>query len=1857
MAELTIKPPVPRIRLYSLPSDHVSKYTKRSDLRTSIAVPHGLTNGNYGYHSGHLTDFLKGTNAMSLALSVGPSMFKDFSIKKRINAPSNWSATVEVDADVVNNKDTEEILEGAATEGAIGLCYFATGYEDVSSLSKILGWSASPIEASNTWFTDTPAAWTRRGMIGPTKVKINQVSNQTISMTLSGQSSLVWLQDTDHKNFGDGTGENWITPSSYVPGATDQRGHVFVGMVRRLFSDNCEFDPDQTNDDSTERKPTQIGRMLMYPRVTQAAFNRIKTDTNPADLQLKPGPGANVLKSLVEFATSVDCFVYDAGIDVVIDTATNSGMTLGKDVLATGDLSIGRPKRNRFETYHKDTWHDFSEVLDITNDILDEVSIGGISAEAIGSQEVWGVISGPPLVSRALHATTDPDKEDEDTTDDDDTEDDEDAAKPVPNIGKEAKSAIMKEQNYEEATKTIISKKGSAVIQTEAGHLIGNTIKLGENYDLDFFGLGSGKIGHLRNQILYEWAADSQGDTDTYAYTPGFSPIANILPGAGFKPLHVSETADMLSYHERRLALLEEVASARSTAIELAAAAAGETPTTPTTPGTTTLPSGTSQPTGGTSWHVGPFAGEKFAIDGGTMFWSSANRRIVAYSLTEGKFDAGSPFNIPTETLGLGTTIAASSPGVISIPRFYNFNSRRYTFTLGGSRLIWPSGNTVSLLAGGYNPDYNSFIGRLPNPFAVIRDHVYATASRGTGYRVLEIWPFPPAHHHVLRSSRIVRGSSIQSVPSSSFIPFPSATDGEHLYGKCEGLSNDTDTAVWRAGLTEGNAETFITFAQIKAHLPSSAVGIGISQSMCISSEGSLFIAVSYAVQQITQWRIIGFGITRSISQRLVWSDTNWNSASNRYELTYDKNPNGDSAHRNVTFPIDAYSRLVPDTGSGGNTILSYTEANSGTVGNIFAARTGGQQGFGFRNPTTDAVGSYAGVLTARVSGIGTLPPVSQTRNTWLNLIDSREGMTSAAAPPVVSPTDQTVNAYAATTGASEIATFLVSVPGVDNPRIVSEFLSGVDTDLWAVQAVAADGKFAISQTWATAQTGLNSSYTINGRSKHEQEGKTDSAWVNWKLEVNIQSGTKPVIPTTPYHRPRVNPSWTVPRTGNLTIGQSETYQQAGAFTFAEGYSAVSWRIRAKSDSLSRVSVTRPDDTDFTILARNTGLATIQISVYDGRSWSDVEEITRNITAAATTTTDTGWWIKHTGSTNAVPLNNVTIPVPENSPRTRIFENDEIYFAYEQSANRAIDDGNASVLAYQGNTGALVPEVDGIHSFSTASGTKRGYRFKFYSVGTNIDFESQNQARFRVEASVSRYQSGGTVYPYFSDQFYVTFTITNVQEPPVWTDGLSFLPISADGKLHMAANSGRHQFGTAGTVRDPEATGNSQLILRNSTALVGGGTSPVSTSWTRGSTTTPIGDGDLYITPPSTQQTAETTMQLFWYDGHLNSTTESVNIVTDAPTKITPTGAFSSAALTATIDENSAIGTQVATGTFSISSTNLQAVFGIVNFTLGTTWNKYFRVDVDSPPGDSNTATKVQTDYTWRIKVKANIDFESLDSAALSDSITATSAGSPNSESISMSKAGTITIRDVTELVRRNATAAPDHTFTITLGMAEGNTVLPTWDIDPSLYFQNDDPDVSRPVTYTHNYVRTSTTDTGIFSLADVTVGGKPMIRITPLSAYINGSPQSRDYEIHANQQGGVQSTPARGTITINPYAPRALRSHYPSPISFVHEYINATETSTDFEIASHYSNDDNRPVRFGFTTDFDQTASDSVAQYTFVTKADGTIIVRATRQVTYTPSTETFHTSRIVYVGTTDPASASVIPIYYGLTVTRPSS
>ena len=566
MTELNIAPPVPRIRFFKLPS--TASYVKQADLNRTIAPPHGLTGNKYGWHAGHLTAFL----TPEPVLSVGPSLFSGFLFKKRLNQPSRWEATIELEGELRAGTDTDEIVRRATEPGTFGLCYLAESEHDPTGLAEILGWSADNLASTNTYFTSEPAAWTYRGMIGPVTAKVNKDKNASVLVTVSGQSCLAWLEQTRHARYGDQTGQNWQLTDTYTPGTEDDRAAQFMGMVRGLFDQNCEFEPDQTAADTTRRNPTQIGRMLIYPRITRAAWDHLKNDTAPRDLFLKPGPGQTVAKSLLELCAAAGLIVYDAGIDVVIDAATTTARTLGPDILATSQAKFGPPKRNRWEVFHKDTIHDFAYVLDNRADATDQFAY---ALDSKGSQETWGVISGPPILSRAPAATVNPD--------DPDAEPDPaaapDAAKLVPDIGKAAKEAIMKEQAYEEATRDIVTEEGSAVIQTAAGHLLGKTLRPGMNFDLDLFGLGRGKPGFLRNNILYEWAANAESGTGEYAYTPGFTAAANILPGAGWKPAELPE-------HDRLLAALtRRVDNVTQWAAERAAPAPATTTSTSTSGG------------------------------------------------------------------------------------------------------------------------------------------------------------------------------------------------------------------------------------------------------------------------------------------------------------------------------------------------------------------------------------------------------------------------------------------------------------------------------------------------------------------------------------------------------------------------------------------------------------------------------------------------------------------------------------------------------------------------------------------------------------------------------------------------------------------------------------------------------------------------------------------------------------------------------------------------------------------------------------------------------------------------------------------------------------------------------------------------------------------------------------------------------------------------------------------------------------------------------------------------------------------------------------------------------------------------
>ena len=1847
MAELTIKPPVPRIRLFTLPDNHLANYQPYASLNRRIAPPHGLTGNQYGWSSGHLTEYVTPT----LELSIGPSMFEDFSIKKVTNGVSRWEATIKLDADFDNNKDNIDIIEAAIKKGAFALCYFAKSDEDTASLDEIMGWGATNRVSSTGAFTSEPAAWTRRGMVGPVKTKINKEQNKTIGLTIIGQSSIQWLADVKHLKYGDGENENWKPAEGATGAGGTARAFKFLAMASSLFRENCEFDPDPSNDNDTERRPTQIGRMLMYPRITQAAWNRIKDDPNPRDLYLKPGPGAMVLKSLMDLCAQADCFIYDAGIDVVIDTATQSGMTLGTDILATTDAEYGRPKRNQFYVHHKDTVNDFPYVLNITRSFLQEQgSISGINMSAIGTQEDWGVISGKAIPSRAPHATVDPDRDD---TTDDDTEDDNEA-KPVPDIGKPAKTAIMQEQAFEEATKDIISQKGSAVIQTEAGDLIGDTIKLGLNYNLDLFGLGENKPGYLANQLLYEWAAETQGDTDTYAYTPGFSPIANIIPGAGFKPAHTPEIVQQATDLDRRVTRLEEVELDRSTAIEITAAATPDEPDMPDIP-----EGGTTEPTGGVSYDILPNLNSSnfIVVHGDILFYHlSGQTSIGAYNVSTRSNAPSIPlpgvsshqivggYLSATNTLAIVLKITLSRSITYrtiykTLPAVSGSMQDNFRFTTNNSRLLNNVPSQVLLATDRSLILYNT------------RDNInFDFFSFNPGDYTIPSMPYTPLYQKRL-------------IPSKANVSYGTRrSDGINLYytiydPSYRSISPSNYTFAPLIGRTplvgSGQNDTFIEWTDVVPHLPDGWQRANIHNMFPAASILWLLIYSDKGPSTQAVYTLLGFSQTSPTGQILEWSPNNYNIASNRYELTYDKNTSGAAEHRVSKFPISLRSRQVPDLGAGGTTSLSYAETGRvDPVGGLLDNNTN----FGIADLSDIPLGTYQGILTGTASALGNLSAVTEHRNTRISIINSSSGTHSKAAPPVVSPIEQKATAYAGDTGAQEIARFLVSVPGVSNPRVVAEISDG-DTALWSVDAVAAsiDGSTGLYvrlyQTWPTARTNLEDSYRVKVDFHHEQIGKTNSDDTQAQVDITINTGTS-TPPTTRYFTPRVNTSWSVASSGTVTNGTTEVATLDGAFTAAQGFSITSVQVRAKTASRSLVSVTTTQTSsinNFTMRFLAVGKASIELRGWDGRNWSPWRTITRNIVAAAGSDNNAGMWIKRSGETNAVPMDaNYSFNVPEGQAKTRLFANDELYFSCAQASNRTLEID----LEFYGAaaTGSIVRETDGVHAFTTAAGSLTGIRFKLFSVGTTLDYETTRSVRTRVAGTGSRYTSGGTTWEEAEDQFFITLNITNVNEPPQMNFNWINQYLSSDGKLHLRANTVT-PLSTAGSVRD-DGDNNALITIRTA---VSPSTSNLSARWARG-TGTALGDGTLTLTAGA-QQTAETTLQLTAYDGNSNSATQNVTVVIDASDKITPTASISATDTGISIAENTAVGTTIGNNlTAYFNSVNLQAVFGRATLEVSGDGAAYVNAEFVGTPGDGNTASRIRTTYEIKRTIKKSPDFEVYGAVGKTVTITIRSQGSHNTSAVSASYSFVLTVTDVTELVRRNSVNAPDHTFVIDLALAQGGT-LPHWDVDPSAYFQDDDPDDSRPVTYTHNEVFVGAGDTGIFTIQDVTVAGKDYVRFTPRSALINGSPQSRDYEIHANQQGGVQSTPARGTITVNPYAPRPLRSHYPSPAIFIREYINSDETSTDFEIASHYTNLDNRPVRFGFNTDFDQTDSDSVAQYTFVTQANGTIIARATRQATYTPSTETFFTTQIIYVGTTDPATPSVIPIYYGLTVTRPSS
>ena len=1258
---------------------------------------------------------------------------------------------------------------------------------------------------------------------------------------------------------------------------------------------------------------------------------------------------------------------------------------------------------------------------------------------------------------------------------------------------------------------------------------------------------------------------------------------------------------------------------------------------------------GTTEPTGGTGWDpsnaLAPYGSIlSFLVHGNFMYFMPSTHIVYALNLSSLTVDTSKTINL--QSLGAGFIgICLSSDNMLAaIQRSatqYVVNYRNLPAGTGG---LTDTINWSSLTPNIFLPkdvfDRRVLTGNdtaRPNTFSYLSDGTYSPTNS------------PDISHRI-------------TIPSGINVTIHlGATNGIFVYYHITNTSSVTPNnyvdkmAIGKGSLTAGTFDrNFITYDAIVPHLPS---GWTVALVELVSAyKNNVYVLVNYYMaDNVSRHVLINFGQMSATGQVIEWSNTNYNLSSQRYELTYDKNTSGAAEHRISKFPISIMSRQVPDLGAGGTTSLSYSEPDSSTnIGGLLDTDTN----FGVLLPATAPVGTYNGILAGTAAALGSLPSVTGHRNTRLSIIDTTSGTTSKAPPPTISPVRQDATAYASDTGAREIARFAVSVPGITNPRVVAEIAEG-DTSLWSVDAVAAsiDGStelyVRLYQTWATARTNLEDTYRVKVDFHTEQVGKTNSDDTQGQVDITINTGSS-TSPTTRYFPPRINPDWSVPTTRTVQTNTSETASLTGAFITSQNRSITSVQVNVIPASRSLATATlASDESNFVMRFLNTtGKASIQIRGYDGMSWSPWKTIYRNVVAATGSDNNAGMWIKRSGETNAVPMDNhYSFNVPEGQAKTRLFADDELYFSCARAAQRTLEID----LEFYGDaaTGSIVRETDGTHAFTTAAGSLTGLRFKLFSVATGLDYETIRSVRIRVAGTGSRYTAGGTTWEEAEDEFYITLNVTNVNEPPSFVSTWINQYLSADGKLHIPSGS-TETFSTAGAATD-DGDNNALLTMRTA---VSPSTSTLSASWARG-TGTALGDGTLTLTAGS-QQTAETTLQLTWYDGNMNSTALNVTVVIDASDKITPTANISATDTGISIAENSAVGTTLGDNlTAYFNSTNLQVVFGAASLEVSGDGAAYVNAEFVGVPGDANSVSRIRTTYQIKRTLKKSPDFEVYGAVGKTVTITIRSAGSHNTNSVTASYSFTLSVTDVTELVRRNAVVSPDHTFVIDLALARGGT-LPHWDLDPTVYFTDDDPDDSRPVTYTHNEVLLPNIpggDRGVFTIQDVTVGGKKYIRFTPRSALINGSPQSRDYEIHANQQGGVQSTPARGTITVNPYAPRPLRSHYPSPISFVHEYINATETSTDFEIASHYTNLDNRPVRFGFNTDFDQTASDSVAQYTFVTKSDGTIIARATRQATYTPGTETFHTSRIIYVGTTDPATPSVIPIYYGLTVSRPSS
>lgn len=1040
---------------------------------------------------------------------------------------------------------------------------------------------------------------------------------------------------------------------------------------------------------------------------------------------------------------------------------------------------------------------------------------------------------------------------------------------------------------------------------------------------------------------------------------------------------------------------------------------------------------------------------------------------------------------------------------------------------------------------------------------------------------------------------------------------------------------------------------------------------------------------------------VAGLATPDETIQDITWSSVDYDAANNRYEYTHDKNQEHPIAR--TSFGIFAAAYLRGTEEPGGDVDLTF----SGTsIGELRRPR-----GFSrwYLVITTDAdtpVGEYNGTFTARAAAKGEAAAVTSTRNVRINVIDS--SVPGAVRPLVFYPPSYTFTAYGRTLRSAPAnnrylgtiwftgARVSETIPA-DRQSFRVSFTTPPDSGISLAVDFTHPALLPAPRRYYPWYFDLYSlfnanvpagSYDVTVLVQHyhlpagERDDDSPEASGTFNLRLNVLDEAYTGPGRQGYQRTlsnRPNPNWGVETDKNVLVNTSESINLTNAFVepaTQSGGPTIYWDVEVGSASTDLVQSTRISNTAGNIVERlrylAVGPATISIGGYNGTSWTWFD-IRRNILNRRLDVSGSGWYIRRSGETNAVKLNDLTVNVAENSVRSEIEPTSEIYFAYQGSDVRSINDGKPGILAYNvDDTSALAIITSGIHDFTTASGTLTGLRVRFFTIGSNLNHEELNQVRYRIEASVPAYTSGTTEYAYYADSFYLTLNVTNVNDPPMWTDGWVFPGLAADGKLHLPGDSGPHTYSTDTWASDEDSAA-SNLILRTS---VNTG-SNLSASWARASTPSARipgrSEGTLSLTAGN-QQLTETTLQLIWFDGTSNSVARRVPVVIGAPTRITPTGSqFTSSSPAWTVAENTASGTTLGTLNFYFNSDNLQAVFGDVTLSVTGDAADYISVYSDvirgNVPGqvtigDDNTANRIRTTYQITVRLGDSPNFETYGSAAKSFSIRASAAGSPNTIPVSINLSGTLAVTNTIELVKRNSVTVPDHTFTIDAAYAGGGTA-PMFEIDPTLYFVDEDPDPSRPVTYEVDWVSSPSERQGLFTIRSSGTTTAPRFIIEP-NAIINGSQRRQQYKIVAHQNNAPQAT-GFGTIIINPFAPRPLRSRYFSPSSQVSSqgraYIDATAQSTRMDISAVITNPDNRPLQVGWGPTYLQQWSDVLATYVVSTLANGNIVVTATRADTYTPQTETSTSNLPIRVRTTDVANQSEVFSNWILEVTRPSS